>query len=66
MEDVVRRSRVRKIINGAEKDGFQQYMYTLDIETEVKNIKEGIKSGKRNKEGNHENINFLILISFVA
>lgn len=41
-------------------------MYTLDIEKEVKNIKEGIKNGKRNKEGNHENINFLILIPFIA
>lgn len=37
-------------------------MYTLDIEKEVKNI----KTGKRNKEGNHENINFLILIPFIA
>lgn len=41
-------------------------MYTLDIEEEVKNIKESIKNGKRNKEGNYENINFLILIPFVA
>lgn len=37
-------------------------MYTLDIEKEVKNI----KTDKRNKEGYHENINFLILIPFIA
>lgn len=49
MEDVVRRSQVRKIINDTEKDGFQKYIYILDIEKEVKNIKEDIKNGKRNK-----------------
>lgn len=48
MEDVVRRSQVRKIINGVEKDGFQQYMYILNIEKEVRNVKEGIKNDKRN------------------
>lgn len=56
MEDIVKRSQVRKINDGAEKDGFLQYIYILDIEKEV-NIKEGINNGKRNKEG---------LIPFIA